>query len=104
MKVITTGMKMDRGTVIVNTVTGERKLFFNQDEIKEYLQSIKPNFELCIFEKMTNEEKLSVLEFNYNKMKDFDDSISGTGRTYDNSIKLGFSEFGWIMEELKKIK
>lgn len=102
MKVVSKGMNMNRGTVIVNTLTGERKLLFEHDEIKEYLETTKPNFELCIFDNMTDDEKMSVLEYNYNLMKEFDNSIKGTGRSADNSIRIDFSTFSWIIEELKK--
>lgn len=93
---------MNRGMVIINTLTIERKLFLNKEDEIEYIKSIAPNFTNCPFHKMTNTERLEVLEFNYNAMKEFEDSISGNGRTYDNSIKLSFEEFKWIMEELRK--
>ena len=97
---------MIRGMVVVNKITGERKLFIDKEEETQYVHSLLSErglelpFKLYPFEKMTDSEKINVLEFNYDRMKEFEDSISGTGRSYNNEIRLGFKTFEWVLNRL----
>lgn len=94
---------MNRGTVVLNTTTGERILFFKEqkEETEKYVRSNINNMQLLSFEKYTDEEKYETILHNFNKMVEFDNVMKGTGRSYNNRIDIGLDEMKWIISKIK---
>lgn len=95
-------IKIDRGIVIENLITGERRLFFSdEDDLRiDYIKSCEKDFFAYTFNRYTENEKFLVFNKAWLKMKNIDKEVSGSGRTFDNSIKLSFDDFDYLMNYL----